>query len=128
MLLRVALGVSMVYHGWDRIAPHGGLSRVHPLAGFQAFNRFVATLGLPFWLGYVSTLTEFLGGLCLIPGLLTRFWSFMIAGNMLVAIWKVNIHGGYGGAQFSIALLTAALLLVTTGSGALSLDRRSGIS
>jgi uncharacterized membrane protein YphA (DoxX/SURF4 family) len=40
----------------------------------------------------------------------------------------VNIHGGYGGAQYTLALIPMALMLVVAGSGALSLDRRFGLS
>lgn len=127
-LLRLTLGVSMLVHGWEKLIPAGGLHRSHPLAGFDAFNHFVATLGLPYWLGYVSILTEFLGGLFLIFGLLTRFWAFMIFGNMLVALWTVDRHHGYDGSEYTLALIAMAFMLVVAGSGAVSLDRRLGIS
>ena len=86
MLVRLALGVSMCFHGYEKLIPPGGLNRAHPLAGFDYFNHFVVSLGLPYWLGYVSVITEFVGGAFLVVGLLTRFWGLMIAGNMLVAI------------------------------------------
>ncbi len=127
-LLRLVLGVSMLVHGWEKLIPAGGLHRSHPLAGFDAFNRLVVSLGLPFWLGYVSIVTEFFGGLFLIIGLLTRFWAFMIVGNMLVALWAVNRHHGYSGSEYTLALITMSLMLVVAGSGALSMDRRFGIA
>ena len=127
-LIRIALGVSMVFHGWEKLIPPGGLHRSHPLAGINAFNHFVATLGLPYWLGYVSAGTEFLGGACLIFGFLTRFFAFLVLGNMLVALWKVNLHHGYAGSEYTITLITMAFMLVAAGSGALSFDRRMGIS
>jgi putative oxidoreductase len=127
-LMRLALGVTMVVHGWEKLIPAGGLHRSHPLAGIEAFNHFVATLGLPYWLGYVSIVTEFLGGLLLILGLLTRFWAVMICGNMLVALWTVNWHHGYEGSEYTLALITMAFMLVVAGSGAASMDRRMGIS
>jgi len=127
-LLRLVLGVAMVVHGWEKLIPAGGLHRGHPLAGFDAFNHFVASLGLPYWLGYVSIVTEFIGGIFVILGLLTRFWALMIAGNLLVALVKVDLHHGYSGSEYTLALIGMAVLLVTTGSGALSLDRRFSIS
>jgi putative oxidoreductase len=127
-LLRLTLGVSMLVHGWEKLIPAGGLHRAHPLAGFEVFNHFVATLGLPYWLGYVSIVTEFCGGIFLIFGLLTRFWAFMILGNMLVALWTVDRHQGYAGSEYTLALISMALMLVVAGSGALALDRRLGIS
>jgi putative oxidoreductase len=127
-LLRLVLGVSMLVHGWEKLIPAGGLHRAHPLAGFESFNRFVVSLGLPYWLGYVSIVTEFFGGLFLLLGLLTRFWAFLILGNLLVALWTVNRHHGYSGSEYTLSLVVIAFMLVTAGSGALSLDRRFGIS
>ena len=128
LLVRLAVGVSMTFHGFEKLIPPGGLQRAHPMAGFDYFARFVVSLGLPGWLAYLSILTEFLGGLLLVLGLLTRFCAFMIAGNMVVALVTVNLHKGYGGSEYTLALIAMALLLVTTGSGALALDRRFGIT
>ncbi len=127
-LLRLVLGASMLYHGWEKLIPAGGLSRAHPLAGIESFNHFVTTLGLPYWLGYVSVATEFAGGAFLILGLLTRFFGFLVVINMLVAIWTVNMRHGYAGSEYSLALVAMAFMLVVAGSGALALDRRLGIS
>lgn len=126
--LRLVLGISMLVHGWEKLIPAGGLHRSHPLAGFEAFNHFVVSLGLPYWLGYVSIVSEFFGGIFLILGLLTRFWAFMIFGNMLVALWFVNLHHGYAGSEYTLALVTMAFMLLVAGSGALSMDRRVGVS
>jgi len=127
-LLRLVLGVAMLLHGWEKLVPAGGLHRNHLLAGAEAFSHYVATLGLPYWLGYVAVVTEFLGGLCLILGLLTRFWALLITGDMLVAIVRVDIHHGYAGSQYSLALFVMALMLLVAGSGAMSLDRRFNLS
>ncbi|ADW68623.1 DoxX family protein [Granulicella tundricola] len=127
-LLRIVLGVAMTYHGYQHLIPPGGLHRSNPLGGFDYFNHFVVSLGLPYWLGYVSVCTEFLGGLCLVLGFLTRSAAFMVAGNMLVALIKVNLHHGYAGSEYTLALIAMALLLVLTGSGTLALDRRLGLS
>ena len=125
-LLRIALGASMLYHGWPKVVPaslHGSL-----IAPMDNFARFVVSLGMPHWLGYVSALTEFVGGIFLLLGFLTRFSAFMVAGNMLVALITVNLHHGYAGSEYTLALIAIALTLVTTGSGALALDRRFGLS
>jgi putative oxidoreductase len=128
LLVRLTVGFSMVYHSWSKVYPADGLMhgyRHHTLlSSFEHFNQFVATLGLPRWLGYVSTVTEFLGGLCLLLGLLTRFWALLICTNMLVALAIVNVKHGYTGSEYSVALVAMAFLLFTTGSGAFSLDRK----
>ena len=127
-LVRLVLGMSMVVHGWEKIIPAGGLHRAHPMAGIEAFNHFVVTLGMPRWLRYVSVTTEFVGGMFLLLGLLTRFWALMVAGNLLVALAKVNLHHEYGGSEYTAALIALAGMLLVAGSGAVSLDRRLGIS
>ena len=128
LLLRVTVGVSMVYNSWHKVYPAGGFHPGHYLQAVEKFNDFVVHLGLPRWLGYFSTTTEFLGGLCLILGFLTRFWGLMIAINMIFALITVNLHHGYNGSQYSIALVVMSLLLLTAGSGQLSLDRRLGLA
>ncbi len=127
-LIRLALGVAMVYHSWSKVYPPGGFHAGHYLAAVENFNDFVVHLGMPRWLGYLSTLTEFAGGLFLILGLLTRFWSLLVVINMLVALVTVNLHRGYTGSEYTLALIAMAFLLLTTGSGALALDRRFGLA
>ena len=127
-LLRLAVGVTMVYNSHGKVYSAPDFQHGRYLAPLEHFNDFVVTLGLPRWLGYVSTVTEFVGGVCLVLGLLTRFWAFLIAGNMLVALVTVNYHHGYSGSEYTLALISMSLLLVTTGSGALALDRRFGLS
>ena len=127
-LLRIALGVAMLYNGWEKVIPAGSLFHGHLSSAMDHFADYVATLGMPRWLGYVSAATEFFGGIALIAGFLTRFTAFLVSINMLVALIKVNIHHGYSGSQFTVALIAMALLLITTGSGALSIDRRLGLS
>ena len=126
-LVRVILGISMTFHGYEKLMPNG-LNLHHPLAGADSFCRFVVALGLPHWLGYLSVATEFLGGLFLLFGLLTRFAAFMVAGNMIVALVTVNLHKGYAASEYTLTLIAMALLLVTTGSGAAAIDRHQGIA
>jgi putative oxidoreductase len=127
LLLRLVLGTSMLYHGWEKVIPsnfpHGSLfSALHHNA------HFVANLGLPAWLGYVSALTEFVGGFCLILGLFTRLFAGLVAINMLVAIFAMTIHRGYGASELPLAMLAIALMLLFSGAGKAALDRRTGFA
>ena len=54
LLMRLALGVSMAVHGYDKVIPHGALNH---------YVHYIASLGMPHWLGYVSAYTEFAGGI-----------------------------------------------------------------
>jgi putative oxidoreductase len=83
---------------------------------------------MPYWLGYVSALSEFVGGILILLGLLTRFAAFMIAVDMLFAILLVNRHHGYAGLEYSLALLVIAIMLIFFGAGTLALDRRLGLA
>jgi putative oxidoreductase len=114
LVLRVVLGVIMIGHGYGKV--FGGLSH---------FVQFISSLGLPAWLAYVSAVTEFLGGILVIAGLLTRFVSFAILIDLVVVIWKVHWkHGllGNGGYEFPMALAAIAFALIFFGGGAIAFD------
>ena len=117
LLMRLALALSMTVHGYQKVVPHGALHH---------FTHYVATLGLPYWLGYVSAFTEFIGGMLLVLGLLTRLAAALIAVNMLVAFFTVGLHEGFGIYTYILALAVIAIMLVFYGPGALALDRRIG--
>ena len=127
LFLRLALGTSMVYHGYGKVIPAHGLHG-SPLSAIEHFSRMVAGMGVPPWLGYVSALTEFVGGICLMLGLLTRLAAFMVAVNMAVAILLVDRHRGYGPSELALELFVIALMLLVYGPGAAALDRRFGLT
>jgi putative oxidoreductase len=126
--LRLVLGTAMIYHGYDKVIPHGGFHGGNTFSALDHHSHFVASLGFPYWLGYVSALTEFIGGILILLGLLTRFAAFLIACNMLVAIVMVNRHHGYSGSEYSLALFVIALMLLFYGAGACALDRKIGFA
>jgi putative oxidoreductase len=109
----------MTIHGYQKVVPRGALHH---------FAHYVTSLGLPYWLGYVSAFTEFIGGMFLIVGLLTRLASALVAVNMLVAFATVGIHQGSSMSINILALASMALMLLSCGAGALSFDRRLGFS
>lgn len=119
LLLRLALGLSMAVHGYQKVIPSGALHH---------FAHYVSTIGLPYWLGYVSALTELVGGVLLILGLLTRLSAALVAINMLVAFFKVGLHQGFGIYNYILALAAIAFMLLFYGGGALSLDEKVGLS
>jgi putative oxidoreductase len=93
------------------------------------YANFMTSLGIPAWLGYVSAFTEFLGGILLILGSLTRVAAFALLVDMTVAIAKVHWkHGllGNGGYEFTLALWTIAFALIFFGAGPISIDAIRG--
>jgi putative oxidoreductase len=116
LVARLVLGVIMIAHGWQKIAPRGALYQ---------FAQFVAHLGLPYWLGYVAAFTELFGGALLILGLLLHLAAFGVAIDMAVAIIKVHFHHGLtgpGGYEFPLALFALAVVLMGTGPGYIAAD------
>ena len=85
----------------------------------------VVSLGIPAWLGYVSSFTELIGGTLILAGLLTRPAAFAICLDLLVAIWKVHWHNGLTGdrgSEFPLALAAMAFALIFFGAGPISID------
>ncbi|MDE1178404.1 MAG: DoxX family membrane protein [Edaphobacter sp.] len=119
LLLRLALGISMAVHGYEKVIPNGALHH---------FAHTVAGLGLPYWMGYISAFTELIGGVLLILGLLTRLSAGLIAINMMVAFFTVGIHQGFGIYNYILALAAVAFMLLFYGGGTLALDNKLGIS
>jgi putative oxidoreductase len=118
----------MVWHGYSKVIPVGSLHGGNPFSALDRHSHFVVSLGLPYWLGYVSAITEFFGGILILLGLLTRFAAFLIACNMLVALVTVTRHHGYSGSEYALALFAISLMLLFYGAGACALDRKIGFS
>jgi putative oxidoreductase len=114
LALRVVLGVIMIGHGYGKI-----------FGGLHKHAEVVASIGLPAWLGYVSAIVEFFGGILLVTGFATRCAAIAVCINMLVAVFKVHFHNGLlgqGGYQFPLALAAMAFALIFTGSGPIAFD------
>ncbi len=128
LMMRLVLGAAMIYHGYDKVIPAGGFHGGNTFSALERHSHYVASLGFPYWLGIISALTEFVGGILLILGLLTRFAAFMVAINMLVALIMVNRHHGYSSSEYSLALFAIALMLFFYGAGVYAIDRKFGLN
>ena len=117
LVMRLALGVIMLTHGYHKV-----------FGGLHHHAQVVAGLGLPGWLGYVSSFTEFLGGLLLLAGFFTRIAAFAIFIDLAVAIWKVHLHNGligspdHPGFEFALAAAALAFALIFFGAGPIAID------
>ena len=109
LLMRLVLGAIMIAHGYHKV-----------FGGFYHHMDMVGSLGLPRWLAYLSTGTELFGGIAIVLGLFTRFFSLAFVIEMGVAIWKVHFKHGLtdnGGYEFPLALATMAFGLLCFGGG-----------
>jgi putative oxidoreductase len=113
-VMRLTLGAIMVAHGYQNVFHH-----------LRDHVHMVASLGLPAWLGYVSSFTELLGGLLILAGFFTRAAAFAVCIDLVVAIWKVHWHNGLmgdHGYEFPLAIATLAFALIFFGAGPIALD------
>lgn len=109
LVMRLVLGAIMIGHGYGKV-----------FGGFHHHQGFVGSLGLPGWMAYLSTGTEFFGGIGIVLGLFTRFFSLAFVIEMGVAIWKVHFKNGLmgpGGYEFPMAIATIAFGLACFGGG-----------
>ena len=127
-LLRAGLGMVFFAHGAQKMLGwFGG-------AGYsRTVAMFTHGMGIPEPLAVLAILAEFLGGIGLILGLLTRVAAFGIAVNMVVAVFKVHMHNGFfmnwagnkrgEGFEYHILALAIAFAVLARGAGAWSVDR-----
>jgi putative oxidoreductase len=114
LILRVVLGAIFIAHGFQKISH-----------GMPDLARTVAHLGFPMpaLFAWAAALSEFLGGICVLVGLFTRYAALAIAIVMTVAVVKVHLHEGLvGGYEFPLALLAVAVAVVLLGAGPASVD------
>lgn len=116
LLLRVTWGYFWAETGW---------AKLHNIEGFT--ERFVGW-GIPFpaFSATVSGLTDLVGGLCLMLGLLTRLATIPMTINMLVAITLVNIRDVHALDDFvelnEVLYVMVLLWLMVAGPGRVSVD------
>ena len=127
-IVRIVFGVVFFAHGAQQaLGWFGG-------AGLQSTVRmFREQLRIPAPLALLSVAAEFLGGLGLIVGLLSRIAALGIAVVMIVALLAVHWKFGffmnwYGdkqghGIEYHILALVLALVVMIKGGGAFSLDQ-----
>jgi putative oxidoreductase len=107
--MRLVLGAIMIAHGYKKV-----------FGGFHGHQQFVGSLGIPAWMAYLSTATEFVGGILIVLGVCTRFAALAFLIEMCVAIAKVHWKNGFtgqGGYEFPLALVTIAFALMCYGGG-----------
>lgn len=127
-IARLILGVVFFMHGAQKaLGWFGG----YGYAGTMQF--FTHGLHIPAAFAFLAIMAEFLGGIGLIVGFLSRIAAIGIAINMLVAIFKIHCHFGFfmnwsgtqkgEGYEYHLLALALCLVILVKGAGALSIDR-----
>lgn len=127
-LLRLTLGVVMFPHGAQKML--GWFDG----RGFGTTMQGFEQQGIPAVFAFMAILAEFLGGLGLIIGLLSRIAAFGILCNMVVAVFRVHAANGFfmnwtgsqkgEGFEYHLLAIAMAIVVIAAGAGAWSLDRR----
>jgi putative oxidoreductase len=127
-IVRVVLGVVFFAHGAQMAL--GWFGGAGPQSTVRTFRE---NLHMPAPLALLSVAAEFLGGLGLIVGLLSRIAAFGIAVVMSVALLVVHRKFGFfmnwfgekqgHGIEYHVLVLALALIVMIKGAGAVSLDQ-----
>ena len=127
-LVRIVLGFVFFAHGAQKVLGWFGGNGFDATMGF-----FTHTMGIPAPLAVLAILAEFLGGIGLVVGLLSRVAALGIGVDMVVAVLLVHAPNGffmnwYGnqkgeGFEYHLLVIAMAFLVVVRGAGAWSVDR-----
>ncbi|MEH3089814.1 MAG: DoxX family protein [Microbacterium arborescens] len=118
LVLRVVVGAVFIAHGAQKIFQDTLPATAEAFAG----------MGVPFAtaVGPAIALLEFVGGMLLVLGLMTRPIALLLAATMVVALVLVHLPAGFfatdGGYEYVLVLAAGGLALAFTGAGRVSAD------
>ena len=111
--IRAALGVTFLVHSLKKFDP-----------SWQAW--LVDTAGLPAEMQLPIALAEFLGGIFLLTGVLTRITGVVFSVILLGAIFHIRFENGFfiseGGWEWDMIMLAVALTIIAAGPGRISIS------
>lgn len=115
LFLRVLTGLFLVHGVVDNIV---NVARMEEFSAFLAANGFVAPLPM----AMVSVAVQFLSGIALMLGLLTRWAGIVICLHFVVALVMVHWPQDFRGWWPALVLVGIGLQFALTGGGRWSLD------
>ena len=119
LVARVAFGWIFISSGWRK------------LMDIPAFVKTMPNRGLPDFLGYIAPPVEFIGGICLVLGLATRYASAVMLLFIIIATFSSHRYWDFPAAQQgnqsahfwkNISMMGGSVLLFITGAGRYALD------
>ena len=109
--LRIVAGIGFMMHG---------LPKLFDIPGTQ--TSFI-NMGVTTDLAIIIGLLEFIGGLVILIGLLTRIAAGLLSIEMIGAILHVKLSKGFiGGYEFELLLISICSTLVILGPGKISIE------
>lgn len=121
-VLRVALGVPILFHGISKV-----------IGGIGGVAELLARLGLPHWIGYQVYVGEVIAPALIVVGIWTRPAALAVAINRVVALllahtsqlFRVSGTGGWA-LELQGMHLAAAVAVMLLGAGRYSLGGAGG--
>ena len=108
-IIRLVAGTIFMFHG------------IQKLSSMEGTIAFFASLGFGAFLAWVVALVETIGGLALILGYWSKFFSALLAVVMTVAILKVKLSMGFAKAEIDLMLLATTIAVLFSGCGRYSI-------
>lgn len=114
LLIRVVFGAFLMINGWDKLTN---------------FSSYASSFLDPFGLGSEASLAlvvfaEFVCGLFIILGLLTRISALPVLITFIIAGFVAHAYDGFAVQQTALLYLFLSLYFLLTGSGDYSLDEK----
>jgi putative oxidoreductase len=139
-ILRLALATVFVAHGAHTLFGVWGGPGVGQ-GGLDNTAAYLAAQGIDagFLLAVVSGVTQFLGGVLIGVGFMTRWAALSLVGYTLVTLWNERLQWGFflnwlgdpsrgHGVEYSVVIVGALVCLAVAGAGDWSLDGRRELS
>ncbi len=122
LILRLAIGVLILFHGWAKL-----------MHGIGSIEGMMAARGLPAFFAWGVYIGEVVAPLLLIVGLYARLGALLVAANMVVAFLLVHTThvfqlSGSGGWRLELQAMYffGAVAVAMLGAGRFSLGGRGG--
>jgi len=129
LVIRLTIGLILFPHGAQKML---GIFGGYGFSGTMGF--FTGTMHLPWLIGFLVIVIEFIGSLSLIVGFASRLWSALIIIEMLGAVITTHLNNGFfmnwagnqkgEGYEFHLLLIGLALATLIDGSGKFSADEK----
>ncbi len=112
---------------WGISASIGVIFIVHSLKKFDpSWQEWLASIGIPPEMQLPIALAEFIGGILLLVGILTRVTGMIFAVILLGAIFHIRWENGFfisqGGWEWDLVMLAAVLVIIVAGPGRISIS------
>lgn len=111
---------------WGISASIGVIFIIHSLKKFDpSWQEWLMSIGMPPEMQLPIALAEFIGGILLITGVLTRITGSVFAVILLGAIFHIRWENGFfvsqGGWEWDLVMLAAVLAIIVAGPGRISI-------